>query len=84
MICYKEPILVSACLTGVKCRYDGKAKPNRRVIDLVKKKKAILVCPEQLGGLKIPHLPSEQRGNKVFNIDGIEVTEVFRRGAERF
>lgn len=46
--------LCSACLLGIKCRYDGKSKPNKKVIKLAKKEILIPVCPEQLGGLSAP------------------------------
>ncbi len=75
-------IIVSACLAGIKCRYDGKSKPCQEIIDLVKQGKAIPVCPEQLGGLTIPHVPSEQKDNKVISKDGDDVTSEFKKGAE--
>lgn len=74
--------LCSACLLGVKCRYDGKSKPNEKVIELAKKEALIPVCPEQLGGLPTPREPSEIRGDKVFNKEGVDVTEQFKKGAE--
>ena len=74
--------LVSACLLGIKCRYDGKSKPCQKVIDLVKQGKAIPVCPEQLGGLETPRDPAEQRGNKVFTNKGKDVTTKFNQGAK--
>ncbi len=42
--------LCSACLLGIKCRYDGKSKPNEKIINLSKTELLIPVCPEQLGG----------------------------------
>jgi uncharacterized protein YbbK (DUF523 family) len=74
--------LVSACLAGVKCRYDGSAKPCKKVIELVKKGQAIPVCPEQLGGLPTPRIASEQKGNKVFNKEGKDLTKEFEKGAQ--
>jgi len=54
----KELILVSACLAGFKCKYDGKDdKKDERIMDMVRKGEAILVCPEQLGGLSTPRHP---------------------------
>jgi uncharacterized protein YbbK (DUF523 family) len=52
-------IIVSACLAGVHCRYDGNAKPCEAVIRLVAEWKAIPVCPEQLGGLTTPRQSSD-------------------------
>ncbi len=74
--------IVSACLAGIKCRWDGDSRPCQKVIDLVKEGKAIPVCPEQLGGLTTPRMPCEQKGNKVFAKDGKDVTDFFEKGAE--
>lgn len=74
--------LVSACLAGVKCRYDGTAKPNKKVIDLVKKGEAVLVCPEQLGGLMTPRMASEIIGGRVIRADGKDITKNFVAGAK--
>jgi uncharacterized protein YbbK (DUF523 family) len=74
--------LCSACLIGIKCRYDGKNKPNKKVIDLVKKEILIPLCPEQLGGLSTPREQAEQRGKKVFIKSGGDVTKNFKRGAK--
>jgi uncharacterized protein YbbK (DUF523 family) len=74
-------IIVSACLTGVLCRYDGAAKECEKVIRLVAEEKAIPVCPEQLGGLPTPREPAEIIGNRVIRKDGVDVTEAFHRGA---
>jgi len=76
-------IICSACLLGVRCRYDGESKPNAKVIELTKKTIVIPVCPEQLGGLSTPREPAEQRDGKVFTISGRDVTENFQRGAEQ-
>ncbi|MCL5011477.1 MAG: DUF523 domain-containing protein [Candidatus Marsarchaeota archaeon] len=74
--------IVSACLAGVSCRWDGKYKTNELIVKLISEGKAIPVCPEQLGGLTTPRMPAEQRGNKVFTKDGREVTKNFVKGAE--
>ena len=79
-------ILVSACLCGVNCKYNGKNNLNPEVLELVKKGEAILVCPEQLGGLPTPRTPSEvkiiNQQVHVIDKDGKDVTENFQRGAE--
>ncbi len=54
--------LCSACLLGVKCRYDGESKPNKKVLQLAKTEILIPVCPEQLGGLKTPRVGSGIEG----------------------
>ena len=75
--------IVSACLAGIKCRYDGEAKPCQKVIELVKQGKAIPICPEQLGELTTPRTPAEQKENKVFTKTGENVTAQFEKGAEK-
>ena len=75
-------IIVSACLAGIKCNWEGKAKPCKRVMELVKNNKAITVSPEQLGGLNTPRIPAEQKGNKVITKEGKDVTSEFNQGAK--
>ena len=70
-------IIVSACLAGVACRYDGAGKPCEAVIRLVAEGQAIPVCPEQLGGLPTPRAACEIIGNKVIRKDGVDVTGAF-------
>jgi len=77
----KEPMLCSACLLGIKSRYDGEARPNKEVLRLVNKEILIPVCPEQLGGLPTPREPAEQKDGKVFTESGQEVTKNFENGA---
>lgn len=74
-------IIVSACLAGVKCRYNGKSRSCQKIISLVKKGKAIPVCPEQLGGLPTPRMPAEQKGDRVIRKDGKDVTSEFNKGS---
>jgi uncharacterized protein YbbK (DUF523 family) len=78
----KTAILVSACLLGVCCRYDGESKPCADVISLRDRFILIPICPEQLGGLPTPRLPSELKNGKVINTAGNDVTEQYLRGAE--
>lgn len=75
-------ILISACLLGVPCRYDGTSKPNPVVTGLLARHTCIPVCPEQLGGLPTPRPPAERRGATVVTRDGEDVTAQYRRGAE--
>ena len=75
-------ILVSACLLGCACRYDGQSKPHPLAQELAKRGLAVPVCPEQLGGLPTPRKPSERRGERVVMSDGRDVTAEYRRGAE--
>lgn len=84
--------LMSACLCGVNCKYSGKNNLNEDCLRLFEKGKAILICPEQLGGLMTPRNPAEIQGNakeligenkgKVITNDGKDVTDYFIRGAE--
>ena len=76
------PILVSACLLGTPCRYDGKSKADARVLALAESRAMIPVCPEQLGGLPTPRPPAERRGGQIVALDGADVTDAFARGAE--
>ena len=75
-------ILISACLLGCACRYDGQSKPHPLALELAKQGLAVPVCPEQLGGLSTPRQPSERRGDRVVTRDGRDVTAEYRRGAE--
>lgn len=79
----KDPILVSACLAGFPCRYDGKSKPVAEVVRLVEEGKAIPFCPEVEGGLDTPRIPAEIRDGRVVREDGADVTGAYRRGAEK-
>ena len=75
-------ILISACLLGCACRYDGRSKAHPLVQELARRGLAVPVCPEQLGGLPTPREPSEQRGDRVVSAAGADVTAQYRRGAE--
>lgn len=76
-----ENVLVSACLLGVSCRYDGKSKPNENIIALKDKYNLIPVCPEIMGGLPTPRMPSEICDGRVVSETGEDVTEQYIRGA---
>lgn len=76
-------IVCSACLVGMACKYNGKNNNvDERVVQLVKEGKAVPVCPEMLGGLEVPRIPSEIKGDKVIMADGKDVTEAFEKGAQ--
>ena len=74
-------ILVSACLAGVNCNYKGGNSEDAGVADLVREGLAVMVCPEQLGGLATPRPPAEIKNGRVFTKNGDDVTEAFLRGA---
>lgn len=80
-----ENILISACLLGVACRYDGCRKPLPPTVieQLQKQYHLIPICPEIMGGLPTPRIPAEiQPNRKVLRSDGADVTENYRKGAE--
>ncbi|MBX6396005.1 MAG: DUF523 domain-containing protein [Alicyclobacillaceae bacterium] len=85
-------MLVSACLVGCRCRYDGSSREDPRLESLVAEGKAVPVCPEQMGGLPTPRPPAQIVGGdgedvlegraKVLTEEGVDVTPAFIRGAE--
>ena len=78
----KEKILVSACLLGVNCKYNGGNNYDPKVEEFLKDYDPVLICPEQMGGLPTPRVPSEIKGDRVINKDGEDVTDKFVLGAE--
>lgn len=77
------PILVSACLCGDACRYDGTGAPHPVLVVLRERGLALPVCPEVLGGLAVPREPCERQGDRVKNRAGCEVTAHFALGARK-
>ena len=79
-----ETLLISACLLGFPCKYDGgsNALPAETLAALRRRWKLIPVCPEVAGGLPVPRVPSERQGERVVTRDGRDVTAEYRRGAE--
>ncbi len=78
----KEKVLVSACLLGVDCKYNGGNNYDEEIFKELEKYELIPVCPEIFGGLSTPRKPSEIVGDKVINNEGLDVTNNFKRGAE--
>ena len=80
-----EKVIVSACLVGENCKYNGKNNKNEKIINFLKDKEVILVCPEVMGGLTTPRLKSEILVNnsdlKVINEENDDVTDCFVKGA---
>ena len=84
-------ILVSACLLGINCKYNGDNNKNEKIEEYLKDKKFILVCPEQLGGMSTPRYPSEiiyldeydviEGKTSVINNKKSDVTKQFKKGA---
>ena len=75
-------LLISACLLGVCCRYDGDSKTYAHIEELAAQHQLVPVCPEQLGGLPTPRTPAERRRDCVVTKEGFDVTERYCRGAE--
>ncbi len=79
----KQRILVSACLLGIACRYDGQSKADKRVMQMIGQAVLIPVCPEQLGGLPTPRPPAERIAERVCTVDGQDVTRQYQKGAQQ-
>ena len=76
-------VLVSACLLGVPCRYDGQSKRHPLVQELCRRHRVIPVCGEIFGGLPTPRPPAEICGQRVITREGADVTAAYRRGRRR-
>lgn len=74
-------ILVSACLAGVECRYNGSAYKYPQIVEMVKTGKAMPICPEILAGLSIPRPPAEQQHGKIVSAKGDDQTSEYMLGA---
>ena len=79
-----ENLLISACLLGVYCKYDGgtNAQPKALLDALREKYRLVPVCPETASGLPCPREPSERVPGGVIGRSGKDVTEAFERGGE--
>lgn len=78
----KEKVLVSACLVGVNCKYNGKNNYSEKIMEYLKDKEVFLICPEQLGGLPTPRVSAERKDDIVITKDKKDVTDNFIKGAE--
>ena len=74
-------IMVSACLIGENCKYNGKNNKNEKVLALLEGNEVIPICPEVMGGLPTPRVPAEVVRDVVTTRDGRVVDQEFRRGA---
>ena len=80
-----ENALISACLLGVSCRYDGLSKPlDAEIINALQARCHLIpICPEIFGGLPTPRVPAEiGKDREVFRSDGVNVTKEYQKGAE--
>lgn len=77
-----KKVLISECLCGVDCKYNGSNNLDVFARELLESGKAIAVCPEVLGGLPTPRVPAEIIGDKVITKNGIDVTKEYQKGAQ--
>ena len=75
-------IMVSACLLGDNCKYDGHNNLNNDLKKYLEKYEVIKICPEVMGGLTIPRVPAEIKNDYVITKDGMNVTDNYIKGAE--
>lgn len=77
-----EKILVSACLLGDKCKYNGKDNYTKEIEKLKQYYDIIPICPETMGGLSTPRDPSEIKKGRVISINNKDVTYEYNRGKD--
>ena len=87
-----DPVMISACLLGVPCRYDGRHSSCPHLMDFLGSIRFIPFCPEQMGGLPTPRSPADIKGGdghdvlsgnaRIINTDGKDVTKAFINGAQ--
>lgn len=75
--------LISRCLLGYDCKYDGGNNYNQKIVKFSQNHNFIAVCPETSGGLKIPRPPAEYVGERIIDREGNDVTDYFILGAEK-
>ncbi len=76
-------ILVSACLLGRNCKYNGGNNRNEKVIQFLEGKEIIPVCPEVAAGMPVPRLPVEIRDGRIISIEGKDLDDAYRKGIKR-
>lgn len=77
-----KTILVSRCLLGDPCRYDGTSRPFPGIEALSERYKIVPICPECDGGLPTPRPAGERRGDRIVTKEGADLTAAYRKGAE--
>ena len=75
-------IVVSACLLGHDCKYNGGNNRSQKVLDYIEGHEVIPVCPEVTGGMPVPRVPVELKNGRAINRDGEDVTEFFQKGVK--
>ncbi len=73
---------VSACLVGRNCKYNGGNNLCQEIVDFLNDKEYVEICPECAGGLPVPRVPVELKGERAVNKDGLDVTKEFEKGTE--
>ena len=76
-------VMVSACLLGENCKYDGGNNCNEALLEMLAGYEIIPVCPEVAGGLPVPRIPVEIVNGRAVNRNGGDVDGSFRKGAEK-
>ena len=76
-------IIVSGCLVGRPCKYNGGNNYNAKLVEFLQDKDFVLVCPETAGGLTSPRAPAEIRAGQVIDSNGVNRTESFKCGAAK-
>ena len=76
-----KKILVSACLLGDNCKYDGGNNYHKELVEWLSDKEVVKVCPEILGGMGTPRVPCEIKNGNVINKNGEDKTYFFTKGA---
>ena len=76
-------IMVSACLLGENCKYNGGNNLNPKLLQMLSGHTVIPICPEVMGGLPTPRTPAEIVNGEVINREGVSVDAKFREGASR-
>ena len=74
--------IVSACLMGQNCKYNGGNNLNEEVVEFCRNHKYVTVCPESAGKLPAPRPPAEKIGDRIVDKEGKDVTDAFLRGAD--
>ena len=76
-------VIVSACLAGDNCKYNGGNNLNQKMMDFLKSHEVTKVCPEELGGLPTPRPSAEIVDGQVMNTEGKNITKEFTLGAQK-
>lgn len=74
--------VISACLLGHKCRYDGKDNYLPALTTFLRGKNYICVCPELMAGLGVPRIACEIKNNKIVNMENIDITSILESGCQ--